>query len=146
MKKFFTKLVNKLNPAQPDIVDDYGDLHQPSANLYNNQKAYKTLLARVQKMKANLIELKNIPSSTPLGLRGKHQYENASTAYTAAKTIIPNISKLNVIKGLKRTRWHGRIEYRPFHHHPRGLCRIGQCGPRNAKNRKRINHDHRNRN
>ena len=77
----------------------------------NNQKAYKTLLARVQKMKANLIELKNIPSSTPLGLRGKHQYENASTAYTAAKTIIPNISKLNVIKGLKRTQWHGRIEY-----------------------------------
>jgi HK97 family phage portal protein len=43
MKKFFTKLVNKLNPAQPDIVDDYGDLHQPSANLYNNQKAYKTV-------------------------------------------------------------------------------------------------------
>ena len=44
----------------------------------NNQKAYKTLIERVQKMKANLIELKSIPSSTPLGLRGKHQYENAS--------------------------------------------------------------------
>ena len=43
MKKFFTKLVNKLNPAQSDIVDDYGDKHDPSPNLYNNQKAYKTV-------------------------------------------------------------------------------------------------------
>ena len=60
---------------------------------------------------ANLIKLKSIPSSTLLGLRGKHQYENASTAFTAAKTLIPNISKSNVIKGLKRTQWHGRIEY-----------------------------------
>jgi hypothetical protein len=43
MKKFFTKIVNKLNPAQPEIVDDYGDSHDVSTNLYNNQKAYKTV-------------------------------------------------------------------------------------------------------
>ena len=77
----------------------------------NNQKAYNMLVACAKDIKANLIKLKSIPSSTPLGLRGKHQYENASTAYTAAKTIIPNISTSNVIKGLQRTQWHGRIEY-----------------------------------
>jgi HK97 family phage portal protein len=43
MKKFFTNIVNKLNRAQPEIVDDYGDSHDVSTNLYNNQKAYKTV-------------------------------------------------------------------------------------------------------
>jgi len=77
----------------------------------NNQQAYSALIACVKNIKANLIKLENIPSSTPLGLKGNHQYENASAAYTAAKKIIPNISKSNVMKGLKRTQWHGRIEY-----------------------------------
>lgn len=39
----FTKLVNKLNPAQSEIVDDTGDTHQTSSNLYSNQKAYSTI-------------------------------------------------------------------------------------------------------
>ena len=65
----------------------------------NNQKAYNMLVACAKDIKANLIKLKSIPSSTPLGLRGKHQYENASTAFTAAKTIIPNISKFMLLKG-----------------------------------------------
>lgn len=43
MKRWIVNLVNKLNPAQPDIVDDFGDLHQPSVNLYNNQTAYNTV-------------------------------------------------------------------------------------------------------
>jgi len=43
MNKFFTKLVNKLNPAQSDIVDDYGETQTPSTNLYTNQIAYNTI-------------------------------------------------------------------------------------------------------
>jgi HK97 family phage portal protein len=41
--KLWDKIVEKLNPAQTDIVDDYGDSHSPSANLYNNQIAYNTI-------------------------------------------------------------------------------------------------------
>jgi HK97 family phage portal protein len=43
MFKFITKLVNKFNPAQSEIVDDFGIQHDPSPNLYNNQKAYNTI-------------------------------------------------------------------------------------------------------
>ena len=41
--KFIQGLVEKLNPAQEDIVDDFGDTHQPSSNLYTNQIAYNTI-------------------------------------------------------------------------------------------------------
>lgn len=43
MNKFITNIINKLNPAQPEIVDDFGDLHQPSILHYTNQKAYKNI-------------------------------------------------------------------------------------------------------
>ena len=43
MNRFFTNLVNKFNPAQPDIKDDFGETHQVSSNLYTNQKAYNTI-------------------------------------------------------------------------------------------------------
>jgi HK97 family phage portal protein len=43
MNKFFTKLVEKLNPAQEEIVNDYGDTQDVSYNLYTNQKAYQTI-------------------------------------------------------------------------------------------------------
>lgn len=43
MRRWLYNLVNKLNPAQEDIVDDMGDSHDPSTNLYNNQKAYNTV-------------------------------------------------------------------------------------------------------
>ena len=36
-------LVEKLNPAQPEIVDDFGDTTMPSREHYNNQKAYNTV-------------------------------------------------------------------------------------------------------
>jgi dihydrofolate synthase / folylpolyglutamate synthase len=51
----------------------------------DNPQAYKTLIASAKKMKANLIKLENISSRTLLGLKGSHQYENASSAYPAAK-------------------------------------------------------------
>lgn len=43
MNRFFTELVNKFNPAQTDIVDDYGETQQTSTNLYTNQLAYNTI-------------------------------------------------------------------------------------------------------
>lgn len=43
MKRFFTELINKLNPAQTEIVDEYGKENSPSPNLYNNRKAYNTI-------------------------------------------------------------------------------------------------------
>ena len=36
-------IIEKLNPAQSEIVDDFGEEHGPSINLYNNQKAYNTI-------------------------------------------------------------------------------------------------------
>ncbi len=77
----------------------------------DNPQAYKTLIASAKKMKATLIKLENISSKTLLGLKGSHQYENASSAYTAAKLIIPNISQSKTAVGLKKIQWHGRIEH-----------------------------------
>ena len=77
----------------------------------DNSEAYKTLITSIKKIKANLIKLEEVPSIRILGLKGSHQYDNASSAYTAAKVIIPNISESKTIAGLKNTRWHGRIEH-----------------------------------
>jgi HK97 family phage portal protein len=43
IKQFLTEVVNKLNPAQSEIVSEYGTDHAPSPNLYNNKKAYNTI-------------------------------------------------------------------------------------------------------
>ena len=43
MNRFFTELVNKFNPAQSEIVDNYGETQDVSSNLYTNQVAYKTI-------------------------------------------------------------------------------------------------------
>ena len=43
MNRFFTELVNKFNPAQSEIVDDYGVTQPVSSNLYTNQQAYKSI-------------------------------------------------------------------------------------------------------
>jgi HK97 family phage portal protein len=40
---FFRGLLNKLNPAQEDIVGDYGTHHGPSNKHYSNSKAYKDM-------------------------------------------------------------------------------------------------------
>ena len=77
----------------------------------DNPKAYKTLIASVKNKNANLVKLDSVSSTNILGLKGSHQYENASSAYTAAKVIIPKISESKTMEGLKKTQWHGRIEY-----------------------------------
>jgi HK97 family phage portal protein len=41
--KFIANLVNKFNPAQSDIVDDYGESHSPAINLRTNQQAYNRI-------------------------------------------------------------------------------------------------------
>ena len=43
MKRFFVDIINKLNPAQSEIVEDYGQDHAPSANLRTNQVAYNVI-------------------------------------------------------------------------------------------------------
>lgn len=43
MNKFFTNLINKLNPAQEEIVADFGTTQDVSAKLYTNQQAYNKI-------------------------------------------------------------------------------------------------------
>ena len=51
-----------------------------------------------------------ISKGIKLGLTGDFQYDNASTAFTAAKFLIPSISLPKVKQGLARTSWSGRIQ------------------------------------
>jgi dihydrofolate synthase/folylpolyglutamate synthase len=74
-----------------------------------NKKARKTLLACAAKLKADIIDIENISLNTTLGLSGDHQYENASTAYTAAKIILPLLSLSKTKLALKQTTWPGRV-------------------------------------
>lgn len=43
MRMPFSGLFEKLNPAQDEIVEDFGETHSPSPKLYTNQEAYKKL-------------------------------------------------------------------------------------------------------
>ena len=70
-----------------------------------NKKARKTLLACARKLKTEIIDIENISLNTTLGLSGDHQYENASTAYTAAKIILPLLSLSKTKLALKQTTW-----------------------------------------
>ncbi len=74
-----------------------------------NKTAHKTLIEYAKKLKSEIIEVEDISSNILLGLRGDHQYENASTAYTAAKKLIPMISIPKTNLALKRTIWPGRV-------------------------------------
>jgi dihydrofolate synthase/folylpolyglutamate synthase len=76
----------------------------------DNLKAYETLQDSVLKIDTTIIDRITLSNDIPLGLKGSHQYENASTAYTAAAIVIPKISKLKAYQGLSNTLWHGRIE------------------------------------
>ena len=74
-----------------------------------NKKARKTLLECATKLKTEIIDIDNISLNTTLGLSGDHQYENASTAYTAAKIILPLLSLSKTKLALKQTTWPGRV-------------------------------------
>ena len=74
-----------------------------------NIKARQTLLACAKNLKTEIIDIENISANTTLGLSGDHQYENASTAYTAAKKILPLISLSKTNLALKQANWPGRI-------------------------------------
>ena len=74
-----------------------------------NIKARQTLLACAKNLKTEIIDIENISTNTILGLSGDHQYENASTAYTAAKKILPLISLSKTNLALKKANWPGRI-------------------------------------
>lgn len=41
--RILDRIIDKLNPAQPEISDDYGSEVAPSRDHYNNQKAYNTV-------------------------------------------------------------------------------------------------------
>ena len=74
-----------------------------------NLRAHKILLECAKKLKSEIIDIDTISTNLKLGLKGDHQYENASTAYTAAKKILPSISLPKVNWALKQTVWPGRI-------------------------------------
>ena len=76
----------------------------------DNFNAYKTLQDIAFKIDSQIINTITLSDDFTLGLKGDHQYENASTAYTAASTIMKKISKSKTILGLSKTLWHGRIE------------------------------------
>ena len=70
----------------------------------------KTLSNNAKQLNSKVIEIDEISKNTKLGLSGDFQYENASTAFTAAKFLIPSISISKVRQGLARTSWSGRIQ------------------------------------
>ena len=72
--------------------------------------ALKTLSNNAKQLNSKVIEIDEISKNTKLGLSGDFQYENASTAFTAAKFLIPSISISKVRQGLARTSWSGRIQ------------------------------------
>jgi len=76
----------------------------------SKDEALNTLCNNAKKLNSNVIELDPISKLTKLGLLGDFQHENASTAFTAAKFLIPSISLAKVNKGLAKTSWSGRIQ------------------------------------
>ena len=76
----------------------------------DNKKALQTLLKSASNIGAKVIDIKKIPTYIEIGLNGNHQYENASTAYTAAKELLPFISENKARESLKKVSWHGRLE------------------------------------
>ena len=76
----------------------------------SKDEALKTLINAAKELNSMPIEVKKISKNTKLGLVGDFQYENASTAFTAAKFLIPSISISKVRQGLATTSWSGRIQ------------------------------------
>ena len=76
----------------------------------SKDEALKTLINAAKELKSMPIKMNKISKNTKLGLVGDFQYENASTAFTAAKFLIPKISISKVKQGLARTSWSGRIQ------------------------------------
>ena len=76
----------------------------------SKDEALKTLINAAKELKSMPIKMNKISKNTKLGLVGDFQYENASTAFTAAKFLIPKISISKVKQGLERTSWSGRIQ------------------------------------
>ena len=74
------------------------------------QEALKTILNNAKELNSKVVKIDKISKDTKLGLVGDFQYENASTAFTAAKFIIPSISLTKVKQGLAKTSWLGRIQ------------------------------------
>ena len=76
----------------------------------SKDEALKTLINAAKDLNSIPIKVKTISKNTKLGLDGDFQYENASTAFTAAKFLIPSISISKVRQALARTSWSGRIQ------------------------------------
>ena len=76
----------------------------------SKDEAMKTLINTAKKLSSMPIEVERISKNTKLGLLGDFQHENASTAFTAAKFLMPSISTYKVRHALARASWYGRIQ------------------------------------
>ena len=76
----------------------------------SKDEALKALINAAKDLNSMPIKVKRISNNTKLGLDGNFQYENASTAFTAAKFLIPSISMTKVRQALASTSWSGRIQ------------------------------------
>ena len=76
----------------------------------SKDKALKTLINAAKELNSMPFQVNGISKNIQLGLVGDFQNENASTAFTAAKFLIPSISISKVRQGLARTSWFGRIQ------------------------------------
>ena len=76
----------------------------------NKDEALKILINSAKELNSMPIKVKRVSKNTKLGLVGDFQYENASTAFTAANFLMPSISISKVREGLARTSWSGRIQ------------------------------------
>lgn len=70
--------------------------------------ASKIIKKTANKNKSELIKIKKMPEEMKIGLPGKYQIENASTAYTTLKFL--NIEEKDIKAGMKKAYWPGRFE------------------------------------
>jgi dihydrofolate synthase/folylpolyglutamate synthase len=103
-----------LGPKIQDIAFEKSGILRKNTPLIishqDNQEAFHVIKDQALKLDIDIIKTINLSKNTIIGLKGDHQYENASTALTAAYNLIPNISKEKVQFALTKTLWHGRIE------------------------------------
>jgi len=76
----------------------------------NSKIVKETIIKNILNKQSEIIKLKKIPKTWRLGLRGLHQYENASIATTAIKHFFCKIDTNTIKKGLRNVNWPGRIQ------------------------------------
>jgi len=71
---------------------------------------FKIIERKAEDFCAPLLRIDAPWTATKLPLAGEHQRWNAATAVLAAKTFLPSLDELTVLRGLEKTSWPGRFQ------------------------------------